>query len=143
MLEKGQQRPFYSTARLDRKVWAIRSARHGSGSIPQDRVMRAIIYESPQTNTQHFYVAGSKFTGGEESLGVWLVYELRLVAEVEPGSPADQETNKSKWYRSLFLGEAGEAGRIVARYKNPIYPDEQLTHMEKCWSPGCSTCLVA
>jgi hypothetical protein len=107
----------------------------GSDSIPQDRAMRAIICESPQPNTQHFYVAGSqsKFTGGEESLGVWLVYELRLVAEVEPGSPADQETNKSKWYRSLFLGEAGEAGRIVARYKNPIYPDEQLTHMEKCW----------
>jgi hypothetical protein len=104
----------------------------GSDSIPQDRVMRAIIYENPQTNTQHFYVAGSKFTGGEESLGVWLVYELKL-AEVEPGSPADQETNKSKWYRSLFLGEAGDAGRIVARYKNPIYPDAQLTHMEKCW----------
>jgi hypothetical protein len=97
----------------------------GLDSIPQDRVMRAIMFESPQTKTQHFYVAGSqsKLTGDAESLGVWLVYELRL----------DLGTGQPKWYRSLFLGEAGETGRIVARYKNTIYPDDQLTLMEKCW----------
>jgi hypothetical protein len=102
----------------------------GSDSITQDSTVHAIcpqIFENLQEKTQHYYVAGSKseFTGEKVSLGIWLVYDLR----------ADQVpvTGQLEWYRSLFLGQAGQAGAIVGRYKNDVYSEDQLTHMEKRW----------
>jgi hypothetical protein len=83
-----------------------------------------LILENPQQKTQHYYVAGSKsqFTGDKVSRGVWLVYDLRVKA-----------TGESEWYRSLFLGEAGQAGDIVGRYKNNVWAENLLMHMEKRW----------